>query len=321
MQKIKRKVAFIVWKFPVISETFIINQVADLMDRGIEIEVFSFNKGDKENVSQSFYKYNILDKVHYLVTTSNHIIRLFSAIPKIIHIIFTHRVLLLKVFNLKKYGRKALSLQLLFWIEPFVNKKFDLFHCHFGCVANDFLIIKEILGSRQKIVTTFYGWDVSWFFKQKPANYYDKLKKESSLFFVMSHNMKDRIIEKGFDQNKIKVLPVSIDVKSYPYKKRVFHDGELIKIISVGRFVEKKGFDDLLQALAIAKEKSKRLFRCYIIGNGMLKDKLFNMTERLNLRDVVEYKGYMKIEDIISYFSKMHLFVQPSKTAGDGDME
>ncbi len=315
------KVAFVVQYFPLVSQTFIIDQVADLINRGVEVVVFSFNKGKVENVSQKFYKYNMLDKVHYLETPLNIFRRFFLAIPKIIHIVFTHPELLLKIFNFKKYRREAFSLQLLFWIEPFINKKFDLFHCHFGHVANDFLKIKEILGLRQKIFTTFYGWDVSYIFQKEPANYYDKLKKECSLFFVMSNNMKDRIIERGFDQKRIKVLPVGIDVKSYPYKKRALNDGELINIISVGRFVEKKGFDDLLQALAIVKAKSKKLFKCYIIGDGSQKVKLFNLTERLKLSDVVEYKGYMKIEDVINYFSNMHLFVQPSKKSRSGDME
>lgn len=322
MQRNKRKIAFIVREFPIISETFIISQVTDLIDREIDIKVFSFEKGDKENVSRKFDEYNLLERVHYLNTPGNYVKRFLFAIPKIVHIFFTRPVLLFKMFNLnKKYGRNALSLQLLYWIEPFINKKFDLIHCHFGNAANDFLIIKEILGLRQKIVTTFYGFDVSLFFKQKPANYYDKLKEVSSLFLVMSRNMKERLVEKGFNQNKIRILPVSIDVESYPYNKRIFHDGELFKIVSVGRFVEKKGFDDLLRAIAIVKEKSKRLFRCYIIGNGTLKDELFNMTERLNLNDVVEFKGYMKVEDIINYFLNVHLFVQPSKTARNGDME
>ena len=321
MPKIKRKIAFIVWRFPVISETFIINQVADLIDRGIEIELFSFNKGDMENISLKFYKYNMLERVHYLNTPNNFVLRLFYAISKIIHIFFNNPVLLYKIFISKRYCQKSLSIQLLFWIEPFINKKFDLIHCHFGNIANNFLIIKEILGLKQKMITTFYGWDASRIFKETPASYYDKLKREASLFFVMSRNMKDRLVKKGFEKNKIRVLPVGIDVKSYPCKERVLHDGELIKIISVGRLTEKKGFDDLLRALAIVKEKSKRLFRCYIIGNGKLKDKLFNMTERLNLNDVVEYKGYMKQEDIIKIFANMNLFVQPSKTARDGDME
>jgi len=36
----KLKIAFVVGVFPVISETFIINQIADLLDRGVEVEIF-----------------------------------------------------------------------------------------------------------------------------------------------------------------------------------------------------------------------------------------------------------------------------------------
>jgi colanic acid/amylovoran biosynthesis glycosyltransferase len=209
----------------------------------------------------------------------------------------------------------------LFWIEPFIGKKFDLAHCHFGTVANNFLIIKKILGLRQKIVTTFYGYDASRVFKENRSDYYDELKKESSLFFAMSNNMKERLVAQGFENKKIKVLPVSIDLQSYPYKERKSHDGEPVNIISVGRFVEKKGFDDLLRALAIVKQKSRKAFKCYIIGNGMMKDELYALTEQLKLNDIIEYKGSMNMEAIIAYFRDMHLFVQPSKTARNGDME
>ena len=211
--KRKTKIAFIVKGFPVVSETFIINQVADLIDRGFEVEIFAFEKGDKENISQRYYKYNMSDKVHYLFISGSFISRYFSALSKLIHIFLTLPVLLLKIFT-QKHNSNISPKKLLCWVEPFINKKFDLIHCHFGPVANNFLIIKEILGLRQKIVTTFYGYDVSLIFNEKPADYYNRLKQESSLFFVMSDNMKERIIKKGFDHKKVKVLPVGIDVQS-----------------------------------------------------------------------------------------------------------
>ncbi len=52
-----------------------------------------------------------------------------------------------------------------------------------------------------------------------------------------------------------------------------------------------------------------------------MKDELHALTQRLKLKDVVEYKGFMNIEAIISLFLDMYLFVQPSKTARNGDME
>jgi colanic acid/amylovoran biosynthesis glycosyltransferase len=315
------KIAFIVDIFPAISETFLINQVADLIEKGIEVEIFSFKQGCKENISERYYKYAMGEKTFYLEYPNEKFMRLMLSIPKILKLLFNAPKLLYKALNFIKYGRKALSLKLIYYLEPFCGKKYDMFHCHFGPIANEFLTIKEIFDFKGKMVTSFYGYDVSVIFKKTPANYYDNLKKKSSLFFVMSNNMKDRIIEKGFDKEKVVVLPVSIDVPSYPYSERTLRDNEPVKIISVGRFVEKKGFDDLLKALKIVKQKSRRAFECLIVGDGLLRDELFQLAKRLNLGDVVKFQGYMKVEDVINCFLDKHLFVQPSKTARDWDME
>lgn len=316
----KLKIAFVAG-FATFPATFIINQIADLTDRGTEVKIFWLRKGKSKAVSEKYYKYKMDKLAHDLEMPRNWFLRIILAIPKIIHILFLKPAVLFRIFNFKKYKKNALSLKLLFWVEPFLGKKFDLIHCHYGPIANKFLIIKEILGLKTKIITTFYGYDVSVKLRQKPKNYYNRLKKESSLFFVMSNNMKKRIVDYGFPAEKVKVLPISIDVSSYPFWERKIESRDIFNIVSVGNFVEKKGFDDLLRALTIVKEKAKRKFRCHIIGDGPLRNKLFEMTKDLDLQDEVEYKGYMKIEDIINYFQNMHLYVQPSKTASDGDME
>jgi len=316
------KIAFVA-AYRIFPATFIINQVADLIDKGIEVEIFWFRKGKSKAVSEKYYRYKINKLGHNLEMPRNWFLRIILAIPKIFHILFSKPALLLKIFNFKRYKKNALSLKLLFWVEPWIGKEneFDLIHCHFGPIANKFLIIKEILGIKTKIITTFYGYDVSLKFKQKPKTYYNRLKKESSLFFVMSNNMKERVVNYGLPSEKVKILPIGIDASFYPSWKRRIRRDDIFNIVSVGRFVEKKGFDDLLRALAIVKEKAQRKFKCYIIGDGPLRNKLFKMTKELGLQDEVEYKGYMKIEDIIKFFKNMHLFVQPSKTAKSGDME
>jgi colanic acid/amylovoran biosynthesis glycosyltransferase len=319
----KLNIAFVVGKFPLVSETFIINQIADLEERGNLVDVFSFSTGSLEHISQRFFEFGLEEKTYYLDMPDNKFRRFLQAIPKLLHVFVVSPSLFVRIFNIKKYGRDALSFRLLFWIEPWLGKekKFDLIHCHFGPVANKFLIIKELLGLKQKIVTTFYGFDVSRIFKIMGDNYYDRLKKECSLFFVMSNNMKERIIMHGFNPLKIKVLPVSIDTREYPFRERLHKSGEKINIISVGRFVEKKGFNDILKALSIVKKNTKKPFKAFIVGGGPLEKKLLKMTKDLCLEKEIEYQGYMVIEDIIEYFLNMHLFVQPSKTAQNGDME
>lgn len=316
-----KRIAFVVGMFPAVSETWLINQIADLEDRGVKIEIYSLRRGGIDNVSERFFTHRMAERTYYLEAPAGKIERIAQAIPKIVYLLVRAPGVLFRICNIWKYGKNASSLKLLFWVWPFIGRKFDLVHCHFGTVANKFLIIREILGMKEKLVTTFYGYDVSHTFKEKGDHVYDKLQKECSLFFVMSENMKQRVIAKGFNADKVHVLPISIDVRSYPFSERSIKSGEPIQIASVGRFVEKKGFDDLLRALAIVKEKTDKKFICNIIGGGPLESRLRAMTDELGLRDVVSYKGYMKIEKVIDYFKDMHFYVQPSKTAPDGDME
>jgi hypothetical protein len=41
----------------------------------------------------------------------------------------------------------------------------------------------------------------------------------------------------------------------------------------------------------------------------------------LGLADIVDFRGYMRMGEIIDLFPHMHILLQPSRTARDGDME
>ncbi|MFA5736549.1 MAG: glycosyltransferase [Candidatus Paceibacterota bacterium] len=316
-----KKILFLTGSFPVISETFIINQITDLLDSGINVEMFSFSPGDKRLVSDRFSDYQLFNRTTYLNFPKSKVLKLFKALPKIIKILLTKPILLFKIFNFKKYGQFSRSLKTLFWVEPFVGRHFDLVHCHFGTVANKFLLIKEILGIKSPLVVSFYGYDISHIIKEKGSHYYDRLIKETKIFIAMSENMKERLIKQGFPGDKIIVLPVSIDVGAYPFKVRKFKHYP-INLISVGRFVEKKGFPDLLHAIRLVVDKvGKDKVKLHIIGDGPLKSEIFSLTDKLKLESVVKFYGYQKIEDIIKFFMSMDIYLQTSKIANDGDME
>jgi glycosyltransferase involved in cell wall biosynthesis len=162
---------------------------------------------------------------------------------------------------------------------------------------------------------------VSQSIKQKGPHYYDRLQKEAALFFTMSQNMKERILPLGFDPSKVEPLPVSVDVLGFPFSRRSIKEGEMFDIVSVGRLVEKKGFDDLLRATAILKRSTKRAFMVHIIGGGILEGTLKTLARELDILDVVRFEGPMKIQDVVKFLMRAHLFVQASKVAANGDME
>lgn len=315
--KAKLRVAFVVGTFPLVSETFIINQVADMLDRDVHVEVFAFGRGSAENVSSRYDAYRMGRRTHCLQPPGSRLQRLAGALPIAFRLFCASPLLLIRVLT---RGIQVRSLRLLFEVAPFVGKRFDVIHCHFGTCAVAFLSIKDVLKLNTPFVTTFYGYDVSSVVKQLP-NCYDRLKHESSLFFVMSNDMRRRVVSQGFPDSKVKVHPVSIDVESYPFCERTLPSSELIELVSVGRFVEKKGFDDLLRALAIVRRSSNRAFRCSVIGGGALEGQIRDLTSALRLQDLVDFRGYLGIEEIIRLLLTKHIMVQPSKIAKDGDME
>lgn len=320
-QEKEPSVAFVVGAFPVASEAFILNQVADLIDRGVNVRIFTLKHGSLENISDRYHSYNMGSIISSLAMPQNYFERLYHAVPKIMHVLRVQPSALFRMFNFFRYGRNALSLKMLFWAEPFLGTSFDIVHCHFGPIAMKYLMIKDILDLRQKIVVTFYGYDVSQIVKQKGDKCYARLVKEASLVFVMSENMKSRVLPLGFAPEKIVLLPVSIDVASHPFSVRTKPDDGVVKVMSAGRFVEKKGFDDLIRALALVRKKTRTPFLCHIVGAGVEEKKLHDLAKELSVSDVIEWHAFMKEQDLVHFYLDKQLFIQTSKIASNGDME
>ncbi len=86
--------------------------------------------------------------------------------------------------------------------------------------------------------------------------------------------------------------------------------------------MEKKGFDDLIRAMAIVKKKATRKVLLTIVGGQKPEEeKLRALAEECGVSDMIEWRGYMKSQDIIELYLSQHLYVQASKTAASGDME
>lgn len=317
----RMRVAFVAGKFPLVSEVFIINQVADLIERGVDVEIFAFERGTHEHISPRFAKHRMSERTHYLNTPPSKFGRLIGALPRIARLLARQPRALPAVFSVSRHGRAALSLRLLYAVAPWAGESFDVVHCHFADIATVYLPIRAILRSTTPMVTTFYGYDASTVFQTYAPDFYARLKTECRLFYVMSENMRRRVIAQGFSAEKISVLPAGIDVDEYPFSERACPPELPVQLLAVGRFVEKKGFGDLLEALAILRSRTPRRFTCSIVGSGPLEGDLREHVRQLGLGDVVSFLGAMAVDRLISLFPQMHMLIAPSKTASNGDME
>ncbi|WP_339950765.1 glycosyltransferase [uncultured Albimonas sp.] len=92
-----------------------------------------------------------------------------------------------------------------------------------------------------------------------------------------------------------------------------------LRLLSVGRLVAKKGYDDLLEALA--RLPAEVDWRFDHIGGGDLKASLAARAESLGLADRIRWLGKKDQTEVVAAMRAADLFVLPSKIAEDGDRD
>lgn len=89
-------------------------------------------------------------------------------------------------------------------------------------------------------------------------------------------------------------------------------------ILSVGRLIEKKGFDDLIIACGILRDRGIE-FRCRIVGEGPLEEELKSQIANLQLQQQVELTGPLGMDEIIRLLAEeTQIFALACVTEKDG---
>lgn len=92
-----------------------------------------------------------------------------------------------------------------------------------------------------------------------------------------------------------------------------------VRLISVGRAVEKKGYDHLLNALAALPPELNWHFTH--IGGGTLLDKLQAQADELGLSERIDWLGALPQLEVLERYRNADLFVLASQVIGDGDRD
>lgn len=88
-------------------------------------------------------------------------------------------------------------------------------------------------------------------------------------------------------------------------------------IISVGRFSEEKGFLDLVKVMKEVVKKDNKI-KLYLIGDGYQKKEISNLIKDYHLKDNIILPGFIKQEELASYYLKSSLYVMTSLSEAFG---
>ena len=92
-----------------------------------------------------------------------------------------------------------------------------------------------------------------------------------------------------------------------------------IRLLSVGRLVEKKGFDNLIDALALLPADLD--WRWVHIGGGELKSVMQERARKAGISARVEWLGALNQPEVIEQMRRADIFVLPSRIAKSGDRD
>jgi colanic acid/amylovoran biosynthesis glycosyltransferase len=170
--------------------------------------------------------------------------------------------------------------------------------------------------------TIFHGSDLSAYIERRGARAYDELWRRGDRFFAVSFLWIDRLKQLGCPADRIELLRMGIDVAAIPFCDGDFDLDRGLRILSVGRLVEKKGVEFALRALAKLRYLRSDLRWSYkIIGEGPLKSPLANLAKDLGIADRVDFAGKRSAAKVRDELAQTDIFMLPSVTGTDGDME
>ncbi len=119
---------------------------------------------------------------------------------------------------------------------------------------------------------------------------------------------------------KIDLVYHGLDFSRFPPAlKRTAHAGGTFTIVSVGRAVEKKGYSDLLRALAGLRDDTR--WRFEHAGGGALSKRLKAEAVKLKIADRVTWHGSQDRAFIFDLLKRADLFVLPSRLTRSGDRD
>ncbi|MGI9373156.1 MAG: glycosyltransferase family 4 protein [Hyphomicrobiales bacterium] len=124
---------------------------------------------------------------------------------------------------------------------------------------------------------------------------------------------------------KVKLIYHGLDLERFPSpdaagSERDGGDGDdPVRLLTVGRAVEKKGLDNLLNALAQLPDSVH--WRWGHVGGGELLETLKAQAEELNLSTKITWYGAISQQQVIALYRESDMFVLPCRVAKDGDRD
>lgn len=310
--------------YPRLSETFISNEIKLLEELGFHIQIISM-RPPRENICHASVQ-SIKAKVLYLPEY------LLQGLPDLLPAniaLFAKRplryckglALLLRRFPHapKKHTWLKHFLQAGYLLREIErdpdSPRIDHFHAHFAHTPCSVAMYAAVLSGREFSFTA-HAKDI---YTQKPGPLALKLAKAKFAVTCTRYNQRhlQALSPSGRD---VHCVYHGIDLTLFSPPERPVEASPPYRLLTVARFVSKKGLSRVLEALKLLKDEGLE-FTWTLVGAGPQERHLRQRIEKMELSDRVTLTGAIPHEQVLEYYRVAHCFVLGCRITSDGDRD
>lgn len=277
------KIAYVLGEYPSVTETFIAREIEALRRRGFEIDVWALQAGER---AQQIPR----------LSTAQCLVKPFTRVSRSAHA--------------KYYHHSGAH-----WVQSRNAQLKGVQHIHAGWASFPAFIAwgaAEVLG----VPWSFSGHSRDlWVESEALREKLRAAKFAACCTKAGTEYLKNLAADTG---RKVLYAPHGIEISRYEFhQRRTFH--EPVRLLAVGRLVQKKGFPVLLSAVAQLLDR-KYSVHATIIGDGPQRNELQQQIARIQNAQV-KLTGACAQEQVIAAMQSADVFVMPSTLAADGDRD
>lgn len=313
------RVAYVMSRFPRLSETFVLFEMIALEAAGATVEVFPLIKERARVVHPEARPY--LERMHYQVAASPRVVlsnlwwlrthpgRYLRTLLAVVR--GTYRSMNFLFGGLAAFPKTA------HYAREMDELGVDHVHCHFAnhpALAG--FVIHRLTGIGYSF--TAHGSDLH----VDRTMLADKVREAAFVVTISDYNRRMIVeaCESGTSTEHVHVVHCGVDTTVFAPSATIEKNDGVLRVVSVGTLHEVKGQRYLLNALADARRRGVDV-RCVLVGDGPDRQMLESLSDELDLADVVEFVGRRTREQIAEHIAEADALVAPSVPTSGGKRE
>lgn len=191
-------------------------------------------------------------------------------------------------------------------------------HAHFASVATT---VARLAASIAGLPYSFTAHAKDIFHEDvDPTDLAEKFDGAHHSITISEYNRAHLLREFGSERcRNLRLVRNGLELERFPFRPRATISGTP-HLLGVGRLVEKKGFELLIEAARRLRDSGTEC-RVDIVGDGPLRDTLQNLISSYQLDDVVHLLGPRTQEEVRTLLGEADLFVAPFVVGTDGNAD